>query len=186
MGDSLLPATERLAPIDVLKTVCIALVVVIHAVKEPGNATEDYFGHLMRFAVPMFLAISGWLYATEEPIPWKRTLGRLKRLLIPYLVASMLAEYYWASRGESRSASRILHDLVFGDAFGPYYYVFAIVTMTLLAPLFARVPRRRLLVAWVVLVVVYVLAVALVTLSPEMQFTSDFFWVPRFKFRPIC
>src|SRR6185503_5404922 len=79
----------------------------------------------------------------------------------------------------SRSASRILHDLVFGDAFGPYYYVFAIVTMTLLAPLFARVRRRRLLVAWVVLVVVYVLAVALVTLSPEMQFTSDFFWVPR-------
>ena len=179
VGDSLLPATERLAPIDVLKALCIGLVVVIHAVGSPGNAVEDYFGHLMRFAVPMFLAISGWLHATEEPIPWKRTRERLTRLLIPYLVASLLAEYYWASRGESRSASRILHDLVFGDAFGPYYYVFAIVTMTLLAPLFARVSRRRLLVAWVVLVVMFGVALAGVTLSPEMQLTSDFFWVPR-------
>jgi surface polysaccharide O-acyltransferase-like enzyme len=154
-------------------------VVAIHAVKEPGNAVEDYFGHLMRFAVPMFLAISGWLQATEEPIPWKRTRERLMRLLVPYFVASMLAEYYWASRGESRDAPRILHDLAFGNAFGPYYYVFAIVTMTMLAPLFARLRRKRLLVVWSVLVVMYGLAFALVTLSPEMQITSDFFWVPR-------
>jgi peptidoglycan/LPS O-acetylase OafA/YrhL len=180
VGDSSLPTTERLAPIDVIKTVCIGLVVAIHAMGEPGNAAEDYFGQLSRVAVPMFLAISGWLHATEEPIPWKRTLGRLKRLLIPYLIASILAEYYLASRGEPRSALRILHDLMLGDAFGPYYYVFAIVTMTLLGPIFARVPRRWLLVAWFVLVALRAVVIVLAALVPELLPRTDgLFWVTR-------
>ena len=174
----MLPTTERLAPIDVIKTVCIGLVIAIHAVDEPGNAAEFYFWQLTRFAMPMFLAVSGWLQATEEPIPWRRTLGRLKRLLIPYLCASILAEYYWASRGEPRSAARIFHDLMLADAFGPYYYVFAIGTMTLLGTILARRVRGRLLKAWLALLALRAAAIALVTVFPEGGIT-DLFWVTR-------
>jgi fucose 4-O-acetylase-like acetyltransferase len=178
VGDGLPATARRSASIDALKAVCIVLVVAIHAVDEPSNTAEVYFWQLTRFAVPVFLAISGWLQATEERIPWSRTRERLKRLLIPYLVASILAEFYWESRGAPRSAGHVVRDLLFADAFGPYSYVFAIVTMTLLGPLFARVSRRRLLIAWLALVALRAVALTLVTLVPQVQIT-DLFWVTR-------
>ena len=148
-----MPKTERLAPIDVLKAVAIVLVVVNHATNnEQENTFEVYLAQFSRYVVPMFFAVSGWLQATEKPIAAKVTGQRLKRLLIPYLVASALVELYLWARGTPRSQWEILHDVVFASAFGAYYFVFGLFTMILLAPLFARVPRRRLLTAWLVLV----------------------------------
>lgn len=173
-----MPEPERLAPIDVLKTVGIVLVVTIHAVDEPGNAAEVYFLHLSRFAVPVFLAVSGWLQAEQGPVVAARTLARLRRVLLPYLVASTFAQLYLAWRGAPRSLAGVARDLLLGASFGPYYYVFSIATMILLAPLFARVRARRLLAAWIALVGLRGVLIAIATVHPG-GFTSDLFWVTR-------
>ena len=97
---------ERLVPIDVLKGVGIVSVVWIHAssgpaIGEPG-LLERFLLQLTRFAVPAFLAASGYLYAARERVPGAVTRTRLRRVLLPYLLASALirefpkeyAQYY--------------------------------------------------------------------------------------------
>jgi fucose 4-O-acetylase-like acetyltransferase len=179
--------TERLAPIDVLKTMAILLVVVNHATNnEQENTFEVYLAQFSRYVVPMFFAVSGWLQATEEPIQWKKTRERLKRLLVPYFVASALVELYWWARGMPRSPGEILYEVAFTSAFGAYYFVFGLFTMILLAPLFARVPRRHLLAAWLVLIALragfVVFQILVPILPPEALFWGirDPSWVATY------
>ncbi|UCE86470.1 MAG: acyltransferase [Deltaproteobacteria bacterium] len=139
---------ERALEIDALKCVGILAVILIHSLRspwEPGVAPiEIELRPLLRFAVPSFLFASGFLYATTAPVPAAVTRRRLRRLLVPYLVASLAAQVFWqfSSRPDPRTAS-VLLDLLFGWSFGPYYYVFVIVLLVLATPLFARIPRRR-------------------------------------------
>ncbi len=139
--------TPRFAEVDVQKAVGILAVVWIHSLSpiwDPeASCFEVWWAHATRFAVPGFLAASGYLYARAEPIRWETTRRRLARILVPYLLASGAAEIFWALRGEPRWGS-LASDLLLGAAFGPYYYVPQILLLTLLAPLLARLPRALL------------------------------------------
>jgi len=139
---------RRFAEIDALKAVGIVAVVLIHGLRPPWDETlsetEVWLGHLTRFAVPAFLLASGYLYATTEAVPLARTLRRLRRVLVPYLIASLLAQAWWAWTGGTSPTGSLLLDLLFGSSFGPYYYVFVIVGLILVTPLVARLPRPLL------------------------------------------
>jgi surface polysaccharide O-acyltransferase-like enzyme len=133
--------------VDVVKAVGILTVVWIHSLEPiwmpdaPFHAV--WWAHVTRFAVPGFLAASGYLYASEGRLPAGITRRRLARILVPYTAATLAAELFWALRGEPRWG--VLHrDLAFGAAFGAYYYVPQIVLLVLLSPLFARLRGRVL------------------------------------------
>jgi len=136
----------RLVPIDVLEGVGIVCVVWIHAISDPAigepGLLERFQLQLTRFAVPGFLAASGFLYAARERVPAALTWRRLRRVLLAYVLASVLAQLYWWSAGTPHAPARILRELLDASSFGPYYYVLVIATMILLAPLFARLPAR--------------------------------------------
>jgi surface polysaccharide O-acyltransferase-like enzyme len=173
---------ERLVPIDVLKGVGIVSVVWIHATSDPAigepGLHERYLLQLSRFAVPGFLAVSGYLYATREPVPLAATLGRLRRVLVPYLLASALAQLYWWALGTPHTPPRILRELLDASSFGPYYYVFVITTMILLTPLLARLPARGVFALWVLLFATYGLRIAIASTGPERD-PADFYWFIR-------
>jgi peptidoglycan/LPS O-acetylase OafA/YrhL len=139
---------ERFAEADVLKAIGILVVVLIHSTRsfwDPSESLgEQELKQALRFAVPGFLAVSGFLYATIESVPLKLSLGRLRRILFPYLVASISAEAFWAIRGAPHDLATIGYNLAVANSFGQYYYVFVLVPLVFLAPLLARLPSRIL------------------------------------------
>lgn len=173
---------ERLVPIDVLKGLGIVGVVWIHAssdaaLGEPG-LHERALLELTRFAVPGFLAASGYLYATRERVAPAVTRSRLRRVLLPYLLASALAQLFWWAVGTPHPPMQILRELLDASSFGPYYYVFVITAMILLAPLLARLPARGLLALWLLLFAVYALRIAVAHTGPERD-PADLYWFLR-------
>jgi surface polysaccharide O-acyltransferase-like enzyme len=145
--EPLAAAPRRLEP-DLLKAIGIVAVVLIHSVRSPFtpgvSEVELWIGRVTRFAVPAFLLSSGFLYASRSPVPWPTTARRLRRILGPYLVASLAAQGFEWLRGTPRSVGQVLHDLLLASSFGPYYYVWIALVVVLLAPLLARAGPRAL------------------------------------------
>jgi surface polysaccharide O-acyltransferase-like enzyme len=139
---------RRFAEIDALKSIGIVAVVLIHSLRAPFDpaisTAEIWLGHLTRFAVPAFLAASGFLYAAGNAATPRTTLLRLRRIGIPYLVASGIGQLWWAIQGVPTETGSWIADLLFGGSMGPYYYVFIIAGLVLVTPLFARLPGRAL------------------------------------------
>jgi peptidoglycan/LPS O-acetylase OafA/YrhL len=134
------------AEVDYVKAVGILLVPLIHTLR-PGwddgiSDSELFLGHILKFAVPGFLATSGFLYATSERVSRAVTARRLGRVLLPYAVASVAAQIYHAALGAPHSAEKIALEFFFGASFGPYYFVFLISLLILMTPLFARLPAK--------------------------------------------
>lgn len=140
---------SRYLELDVIKALGILAVVLIHSIQSPFDPrvtpAEIFIHQLTRFAVPGFLAVSGFLYATRAPARKGATMRRLRRILLPYLVASASAQVYWTIRGPGPRTGSILSDLAFAASFGIYYYIFVIFILVLLTPIFARLPRYAIL-----------------------------------------
>lgn len=141
--------TRRYAELDYIKVIGIFAVILIHSLRPVWNpnasAAEIFLNQELRFAVPGFLFCSGFLYAHTRAFDWRATLARLRRILIPYLVASLAAEIYHAMRGHPRSLSENLSDILLGSAFGPYYYIFIIVVLVIATPIFAGISERSII-----------------------------------------
>lgn len=148
-------AARRFPGIDAIKLAGIVTVVLIHALPppwEPGaSALTRWLHQLTRFGVPGFLFASGFLYA-GAPADLATTRRRLRRILVPYAIASLLAELWHGLASEGSPGRSAWQDLLFGSAFGPYYYVFVIVPLVALVPGIARLPRGLLYAATAALV----------------------------------
>src|SRR5262249_35704131 len=88
-------ARPRSTAIDLLKACSIIAVIWIHAFQQLFWTEAVFFQRvalLTRFAVPAFFFASGYLYGRAGPLPVRRFVtDRLMRLLVPYVVASILA-----------------------------------------------------------------------------------------------
>ncbi|MAJ58824.1 MAG: hypothetical protein CBC48_01990 [bacterium TMED88] len=147
--------------IDWIKAVGILCVVFIHCLPSflnpDATPLETWLHAMTSFAVPGFLFASGFLYAEQRERPsWATMRRRLRRILIPYLVFSVLTyvipvshfvtrtswiDQHWLGSSLGPTWGSILDSLAFGSAAGPYYYVFVIFWLTLATPLIARIPR---------------------------------------------
>jgi peptidoglycan/LPS O-acetylase OafA/YrhL len=142
-------SSERYGEIDLLKAVSILVVPLIHSVRfflDPGlSSMERWLLHVTQFAVPGFLFCSGFLQASASGgAEVAQTRRRLRRLLLPYLLASVIALLWRTWREGGLGPVAWVRDLAFGAAFGPYYYIFVIVALTLAAPLIRRCSERQL------------------------------------------
>jgi surface polysaccharide O-acyltransferase-like enzyme len=147
---------RRFAEIDALKSIGIVTVVFIHCIRAPFDPTipalEIWLGHLTRFGVPAFLAASGFLYAAGTVDLKRATLRRLRRIGVPYLIASAVAQLWWAVQGVPTETGSWVADLFLGGSMGPYYYVFIIAGLVLVTPLFVRLPPSAMAAITFVLV----------------------------------
>jgi membrane-bound acyltransferase YfiQ involved in biofilm formation len=123
--------------------------VLIHALRAPWDPgvtpMEVWIGHVTRFGEPAFLFATGFLYATRDPLGAATLRGRLRRILLPYLLASLLAQVFRRSSGYDDGTGSLWLDLAIGASFGPYYDVFVIACLVCVTPLFARLPSGALL-----------------------------------------
>ena len=137
---------DRLVEIDALKAAGIVTIVLIHAMRpqwDPNaSSLEIWIGHATRFGVPAFLCASGFLYAQVSSRSFATTRARLRRILVPYLVASLLAQIFHLWRDQAPMTGSVWMDLLIGASFGPYYYVFVIAILVVVTPAFAQLSRR--------------------------------------------
>ncbi len=137
--------SKRLPEIDAMKAAAILTVVFIHSLRaswDPGfTYAERLLSEAARFAVPAFLAVSGFLYYSTEPITSAILAKRLRRILVPYLVVSLAANVFVTSFPQFRSSSSFLVGLLIGNTFGPFYYVFLLTEFVLATWILSRLPR---------------------------------------------
>jgi peptidoglycan/LPS O-acetylase OafA/YrhL len=140
-----MPSEGRLNEIDWLKAAAILTVVLIHSVRaewDPGfRYAERLVSEIARFAVPAFLAVSGFLYYSSTPIPAEVLWRRLRRILFPYFWVSLAAYAYVQVFPQFAPTSSFLAGMLLGATFGPYYYVFLLTEFVLATYLLSRMPR---------------------------------------------
>jgi surface polysaccharide O-acyltransferase-like enzyme len=169
-------AGARYFEVDLLKAAAIVTVVLIHSLPAPWDpsttAVEVWLGNVTRFAVPCFLLTSGFLYATREGVPGSVTAGRVRRIVAPYLVASIAAQIWRLAEGRPSITGGVATDLLFGASLGPFYYVLQIFLLVLLTPAFASLSRLA-----------PALFTALLPLSILVQFAFDQGWILELDIR---
>jgi len=174
-------APTRDAAIDALKAAAIVTVVWIHTF--PGNVPPQPLVRdlqfLTRFAVPGLFFASGMLAGRTGPRPWRRYAGqRLPRIVVPYLIASVLALWYrTAVKGLPFAVDDALVRLLGGDAFGPFYFVPVLVGGTLALELLGRAPA--LLGPASALFVATGIACETLVLALEWRTSAAFYWAYR-------
>ena len=117
---------ERLSEIDFIKAAAIVAVVFTHAGPAPWQPTYAPLDLALRyswtsFQVPAFLLVAGFLYQRPGALPWREAVQRLRRILIPYAIASCVA--YWMGFWNPASLREALHQLVTVQTLGIYYFI---------------------------------------------------------------
>lgn len=175
----------RHTEIDVLKAVAIVTVVWIHASVPWPLPHIPFLWDMMtltRFAVPTFFLTAGFLYFSPSPISRAVVARRLRRIVIPYAIASAIAiTGRWLLVGPIPPRQAV-YELLTGSAVGVYYFVPVLAAAVLLLPLLSRRPRSA-----VPLLAVFFVGGLLsevffpgVHVSPERD---PFFWEFRSPFR---
>ena len=99
------------------------------------------------FAVPAFLFTSGFFVAYaargKSAFTWKMVGVRLKNLLIPYLIWSIVIFAGEFLQGTTYPPLEYVRRLLLGDAVPAYYYVFLLCQMYILSPLLAPLAKRH-------------------------------------------
>ncbi|MFI2374366.1 acyltransferase family protein [Streptomyces sp. NPDC018964] len=145
------PGRDRRYDIDLLRVVCTAAVVLVHASAEffdAGHRTAGILGDSAgRFAVPAFFAMAGWAALVASPVrDDAQLLTRLGRILRPMAVwtAVYLLWQYVSGRppnGGSQEAVQALSGSV--EAAFHLWYLYVYVPLLLLLGVVVLVLRRR-------------------------------------------
>jgi len=169
--------TQRYYELDVMKAASIVAVVFIHSTSPfwfPNVSSIDRFvGYTARFAVPAFLAVSGFLYYSAQPILLATVLRRARRILLPYFVASAMAYAFGILFPRYAATTSLLKGLLVGGTFGPYYYVFVLVQFVLATWLLSRFPPPLMWLCLLASIVTSGLA------EVSFRFLLDPFWTLR-------
>ncbi len=146
---SVASAESTTAAIDWAKALAILAVLVTHAGPFAFGTLEpiDYVVRVVAvaFHVPVFLLVSGYLHASATPLTLGRTWARLRRVLGPYVVASLVVTVC----GLTREATwrHLPWNLAFGAAVPIYYYVLVWCGCVVTGLLWSRLSASVLLIA---------------------------------------
>lgn len=171
--------TQHLDALDWVKACAIVAVVFNHApgplLFHPNVSEWDRVLAIVwtPFHVPSFLFVSSFLYARTHPIAAREVASRLGRVLVPYLVASLLVQTLGLST--AKDLGDVVFQLATASSLGTYYYVFLIAIMIpLLWPL-SRLGRRSIATLFLACLA-FTVATAL---APQLHFTRGWFWPQR-------
>lgn len=122
------------------------------------------------FSIPAFIFVSGYFAAflagrQANNISYKQTISRIKGLLIPYLLWSVLFMSMGVVEGKSFGPDRIATNILLGTTTPAYYYVPLIIQLYLIAPVLIALARRN----WKALILLTALLQILVHLPASLS-----------------
>ena len=138
---------------QIIRGFCIVAVILIHC---PNALNTDYYGSVERFIwliirsvvnfpVPVFFFISGFFVKYNEKTGLKKYyISRLSRLLVPYILWSIL--YIIASitvNKKTYNIQDIIVTFVSGKAATPFYYIIVLVQLVILSPYLINLIRKN-------------------------------------------
>ncbi len=179
----------RIAAIDAVKAAAIVAVALTHSgigPWEPGYGGWDFWlcGVLVNFQVPAFLFVSGFLYRRATPIPARATWRRLARVIVPYLVASLVA--YAVGLARFRDLADLAFQVATGSTLGIYYFVFLLALFVPTIWVLSRLPPRALwglcAALWAVAIATELYAYARIVDTTRPPTLAGFFWLARSPF----
>jgi peptidoglycan/LPS O-acetylase OafA/YrhL len=145
--------------LTVLRGLAILAVLLNHAsmlglnlLEENGRSSALYgltaCNQIPMFAVPAFLFLSGYFtaYASHGASPascWHVTRVRLRGLLWPYLIWSLVVYAGQIATGKGYAIAEFARRFVLGQVALPYYFVPLLIQFYLLAPLVVRYAKER-------------------------------------------
>lgn len=178
------PTADRLPAIDWLKCMAIVAVILTHTglAVFPGTPGYTRWDALLRhllpaFHVPCLLMISGFLYYRPHPIGWPAVRTRLERILLPYLIASVVIFVVLPAPAPTFGdrLREMTVALLGANALPIYYYVFLLTLFVAMTPLFSRLSLRVLQG----IVALTFLALGAMCFIPQLRLSIDFFWSMR-------
>ncbi len=192
--------SHRLKEMDFIRAVAALAVIAIHVSATYIDVSRGayYTNQLVRFAVPLFVLISGLLlYRTNDSIKdfkgYLAFLGkRLKKIFIPYLIWSLIYTLFtmradlgsvWLNKAEF--LTDFGRKLLIGNACTHLYFVIIIIQMYLLFPLLKtfviRFPKTAF---WTCLAVTLVSQTAIYLHSMKIIRIQDFI-LPKYEVFPV-
>lgn len=136
MGRNKETNTKYLYWIDNLK-VCLIFLVVL------GHLPTDYSLYIYQFHMPIFFALSGFLY---KPKTLKDELNYIcKRLLIPYVIISCICALYLLAKDNNANISNLFLGILWGDNIVnshiyspsvPMWFIIALIWMRIMTAIF--------------------------------------------------
>lgn len=161
---------KRILWLDVLRILSILAVVMIHVSVQnfdkleagsPSNIVFAVFDGLSRFAVPVFVMISGALMLNRE-LNFKKCLSKVGRLLIVWVFWCVFYAGFTLAVGKGKEAA--LHDLIFGH--------FHMWFLPMIAALYLATPVLRMLAKNQRWCVVAIIALVVVSVGLKFRWTS--------------
>lgn len=161
--------TGRLDALDQFRALAILMIVLLHSgrtyfirgghpLQGEGNAIFAWNDTLFHDATVYFTMISGIIYARTlwRQAWWKFLLGRVRNVLLPYIVVSVALTLIVAWAGRAHDSARtlpgqLLHNLLTGEAIYVLWYIPVILFLYLVSPLLLWIVRNARL-RWLTLV----------------------------------
>lgn len=135
---------KRYPQMDALRALAALAVVMIHVSAGSTGLVSVACNQLARFAVPMFLLLSGFGHGAQEAAPgrwWENCRRRLVRVLPAYFIWSVL--YLAVDAVFGKPHARPVRDLLIGNAYMHLYYVFVLLQFVLLSVWLTEAVRRK-------------------------------------------
>lgn len=125
--------------LQTIRGICIILVILIHCryVTEKRYEWHNYsliLRQFINFPVAVFIFLSGYFTDVSKEYSVDVMLKRLRRLIIPYIVWSIIYTIIdWVASGEY-SIILLIKNLFLGTASGQMYFILVMVQLTMLVP----------------------------------------------------
>lgn len=125
--------------IQIFRAISIIAVIMIHTT--PSGEWQVYCRPFINFSVATFLFLSGYLTKTEQDSWHSFYKKRIIRVLIPYILWTVL--YTLPPILSGSSILTIVKNLVTAQAAPTLYYIFVYIQFVLLTPLLARLAKSK-------------------------------------------
>lgn len=141
---------QRIFSFDFIKGIAMLAVIFIHTLLlfKLFHKGDEYVifiaNNLLRYAVPVFLIITGILLnptsVTDQKSIIKFYIKKILFIFLPYLLMTLIVALYFQS-----SISNFFYLLFTGKAQAPYYYIVVLLQLYLIYPFLIRLNRNWLL-----------------------------------------
>ncbi len=148
---------KRIGEVTVLNVLFAMLVIFIHISSNPVLVLDKQglpymvvmaFWRLSSFVVQGFIFLSGFkmFYSRKEKFePGRFYIGKVKNILLPYILWVIIFYFYLRSRGflpQQNHITAIIKHIFVGDLVGHFYFIPVIMQFYLLAPVWNLLEKR--------------------------------------------